>query len=161
MSLRTGNAPELARVLLSAFVKGPPPAAVSTELADFLWNSGNFAEAMPLNLGIELLQTGKAGAFVYHQKTGMLFTHVRAHPMLMAYLASLHRIDFSAENNTWEFDQGMGFDATSKLADEFIDKGIGLYRSTLHSADTIMVDGVFDWSPAERNAFQDFRQFRF
>lgn len=155
------DAPALSLALLGAFVAAPPRALVM-ELERYIWNNCIFAEAIPFAEAQAKVRDGSAGFFVYHQKSGILFTHVSpgTHQLLMAYLASLHKIDFDNVGDDWSYDRGYKFDATSKLADSFIFDGYGLYRSSVSKHNTIMVGSAFAWTSREAECFQDFRKTR-
>lgn len=149
-----GDAPELADHILRAYTDAPP-GVVRDELRRFLWNSCTFGIAAPLAHAAQLVRAGDAGNFVYHQRSGLVFTGVQAHPLLMSYLATLDRTDFSARVEAWGPDTVYSWDATSKLADEFIEKGRGLYRSAVGGG-SIMVARGFNWTAQEKRVFAAF-----
>lgn len=155
--LRGCDAPELTDVLLAAFVSGPPPAAVHEEIQRFLWNTCNFAEALPLKDAVGRIRDGSAGNFIYHQKSGILFTRVSGgtHQLLMAYLESLHKTDFTLPNLTWDYDQAYSFNATSKLAEDFIVDGHGLFQSSVGKASAVHLGDKFVMSDLETEAFKE------
>lgn len=152
---RIADAPELTTYLLAAFVDGPAPEPVHRELQRFLWNSAQYGDALPLADAFDKILDGDAGSFVYHQKSGLVFTHVSGgrHQLLMAYLASLHKTDFSKPITEWEYDQFYSFDATHKLADDFVEGGLGLFQSSVGGAQSVYVSEKFNWTEKERMAF--------
>lgn len=160
--LSVGDAPELTRVLLAAFVEGEPPEAAREELQRYLWNSGSFGLAIPLSSALPVLRTGQAGNFIYHQKPQLLFTGVSHanHQLLMAYLAALNKTDFKSPMDDWGPDCIYQWNANAKLADEFIESGFGLYRSSQHAPNTIRVSPEFAWTAQEKRVFAGFQRMK-
>lgn len=152
---RVGDAPELTAFLLAAHTPVPAPAAVHDELQRFLWNTAHFGQALPLAEAFDLLHTGAAGSFVYHQRSGLVFTHVSGgqHTLLMAYLAAVHKTNLTKDIEHWGLDEFYSWDATHKLSDDFIDAGLGLFQSSVGGANCVYVSEKFNWSEKERMAF--------
>ena len=156
-----GDAPELARVLLHAYTKSPPEI-VESELCRFLWNSAGFGRAIPLGQSRAVLTAGQGGHFIFHKRTGMLFTGVNlgGHQLLMAYLATLDRTDFSAnfdDVSDWGPDSIYGWNASAKLGDEFVETGLGLYQSSQANGAITVAPG-FQWTPQEKAVFRGFER---
>lgn len=154
MNYRVFDADELTVAILQSFTARAIPECISREISRFLWNC-NFGEAIPIADAVEVLQAGRAGNFVYHQKSGFLFTHVSpgSHQLLMAYLASLHSTDFSIQHERWDYDHAYSFNATSRLAEDFVEQGHGLFQSSVGPRQTIHVGEKFVESPLEAEAF--------
>lgn len=152
---RIADAPELTTYILAAYTASPAPEAVHSELQRYLWNSAHYGQALPLADAFDKIHDGSAGSFVYHQKSGLVFTHVSGgqHQLLMAYLAAIHKTDFSKPIESWEYDQFYSWDATHKLADDFIDNGMGLFQSSVGGANSVYVGESFQWTDKERMAF--------
>lgn len=148
------DAPELTTVILRAFTDRAP-AAVHEELQRYLWNSAMFGYAVPLKRARHFIAHDRAGDFVYHQRTQLMFTGVSAHPILMSYLAALHKTDFSAPLTDWGPDSIYEWNATSKLADEFVELGLGFYRSKVGGG-AITVAPDYRWTTQERLVFSTY-----
>lgn len=154
-----GDAPELTLRLLSHFVEGEPPEAARHELQRFLWNTANYGWAVPLSSALGVLKEGRAGNFVYHQRSQLMFTGVgmSGHQLLMAHLATLHRTDWTNRSmDDWGPDCIHSWNANSRLADDFIESGFGFFRSSQHAPDVIMVAREFAWTAQEKRVFASF-----
>jgi hypothetical protein len=157
MRFELGDAPELTRFLLGTFLPTPPKAVVAA-MQRFLWNGDAFSEAVSLD---EMTTSGdirKAGTFVYHKHSGLVFTHVAGgkHQMLMAHLGALHKTDFTNDCEDWQYDQFYPWDATSQLADDFVCLGFGFFLSSVSSGGRITVALDYPWSSAEERLFGGF-----
>ena len=137
--------------ILRAFTENAP-AVVQDELQRYLWNSAMFGYAVPLDRAHSFVSNGRAGDFVYHQRTQLMFTGASAHPILMSHLAALHKTDFTAPMSDWGPHTIYDWNATSKLADEFIEHGLGFYRSKVGGG-AITVAPDFRWTPQEKRVF--------
>jgi hypothetical protein len=149
------DAPELALMLLNVYTDRPPKVVVA-ELQRFLWNGAQFGECVPLALARAYISKGAASNFVYHQRTGHLFTGVSAHPLLLSYLEALDRTDFRLPPESvsdWGPNVIYDWNATSRLADEFVERGHGLYLSSTMKQ-TIFVDPSFRWTAQETAVFR-------
>jgi hypothetical protein len=149
--LRCSDAPELTATILRAFT-ADASAVVQEELQRYLWNSAMFGYAVPLDRARSFIINDRAGDFVYHQRTQLMFTGVSAHPILMSYLAALHKTDFTAPMSGWGPDTIYDWNATSKLADEFIEQGLGFYRSKVGGGAITVAPG-FPWTAQEKRIF--------
>lgn len=151
---RCADAPELTAAILRAFTDDAP-AVVQKELQRYLWNSAMFGCAVPLDRARGFIINGRAGDFVYHQRTQLMFTGVSAHPILMSYLAALHKTDFTAPMSDWGPETIYDWNATSKLADEFVEQGLGFYRSKVGGG-AITVASDFAWTAQEKRVFASY-----
>jgi hypothetical protein len=156
-ALSVGDAPELTLYILRAFVDGEPPEVVRSELQRYLWNQARFGYAVPLERARKFIAADKAGDFVYHQRTQLMFTGVSAHPILMSHLAALHKTDFSARLTSWDTEDFYPWDATSKLSDDFIEGGLGFYKSRVGGG-SITVSREFAWTAQEKRVFGSFQR---
>lgn len=153
---RCGDAPELTRHILSKFAK-TWPEEVESELRRYLWNSASFGYAVPLAKARGFITHGRAGHFIYHQRTQLMFTGATAHPIMMSYLTALHHTDFSVDCDDWGPSSVYDWNATSRLADEFIEQGLGFYLSAV-AGGAITVANDFKWTPQERTVFASFKR---
>lgn len=158
-SFTCADAPELTLALLRAYTESPP-SVVERALRRFLWNSGGFGMAIPLGQAKPVLDAGQGGHFVYHQRTGMLFTSVTMghHQLLLSYLAALDKTDFTADFadvTDWSPQVIYPWNATAKLADEFIESALGLYLSS-RGKGAISVSRRFKWTAQEKIVFKSF-----
>ncbi|MCI0150778.1 hypothetical protein SAMN05444172_9133 [Burkholderia sp. GAS332] len=159
MRYQVGDAPELTRLLLSVFTEVPQPA-VAEGLHRYLWRHARFGYAEQLSDALDDVQSGAAGPFLYHKKSGLLFEHMEFghHKLLLAHLCALHKTDFSREQVKWNVHQFHYSDPIMSLADEFVCAGYGLFLSTLSNGKRITVGQTFKWDPLERAAFGSFER---
>lgn len=158
-ALSIGAAPETAEYLVRCFGGGTAAAAVSEGMRRFLWNA-NYGFAVPLANAGPFFQAAREGSFVYHQRSGLLFTEVAMgwHQVLMAYLGALHLTDWSTPYEDWSPSRFFHWDASAKAADSFIEGGHGLFRSSVGARDVITVSRSFRWLPQERMVFASFQR---
>ncbi|MFM0674436.1 hypothetical protein [Paraburkholderia sediminicola] len=106
------------------------------------------------------VQSGSAGHFLYHKKSGLLFAHVEFghHQLLLAHLCALHKTDFSRELVKWNAHQFPYSDPIRRLADDFVCEGYGLFLSTSSNGKRITVGQTFAWEPLEQAAFDSFER---
>jgi len=157
MRFELGDAPELTQFLLKTFLP-EPPNAVASAMQRFLWNGDAFAEAAPLEELLEPADIEKAGTFVYHRHSKLLFTHVPSgkHQILMAHLGALHKTDFAGDCEGWRYDQFYSWDAASQLADDFVCMGFGFFLSSVSAGGRITVARDYPWSEEEAELFGHF-----
>ncbi len=148
------DAPELTAIILRAFTD-TAPSVVQQALQRYLWNSAIFGFAVPLDRARRFIISDRAGDFVYHQRTQLMFTGVSAHPILLSHLAALHRTDFAAPMSDWGPRTIYDWNATSKLADEFVEQGLGFYRSNVGGG-AITVASDFRWTAQEKRVFASY-----
>lgn len=159
--METTSYDETVSALLVSFTKGPHPEPIRSELTRFLGNDPPFHEALSLKKAEPLLRAQNAGHFLYHQASGLVFTSMMfgRHQLVMAYIEALHKTDFSQHIEQWEYDQAYSFNATSKLADNFIEQGHGFFVSgsaRKAGGGVIQVGKAFKWTTLERTVFQDY-----
>ena len=75
------------------------------------------------------------------------------HQQVAAHLAALAVTDFSVPRDSWELKDFHHWNATSRLAEDFIEKGHGLYQAGVGRQDAIYVSSSFAWTDLEREAF--------
>ncbi|MEG0869608.1 MAG: hypothetical protein RSG77_21525 [Hafnia sp.] len=163
MHFTIGKSPELARFVLNQFTSdldGHPD--VLAELTRFFWNTASYRVAKRLHDdGAQDIMSGDEKNFVYDRRTDLVFFNVTggAHQMLISYFSALHQTDFSKSTDHW-FDTHFvqRFDARSKLADEYIGAGQGLFQSSVGGKDRIYVSADIEFDSLERQAFRRFEK---
>lgn len=157
MRYAIGDAPDLTCLLLSVFTDMPQPA-IEEGLHRYLWRHARFGYAEQLMHALHDVQSGSAGDFLYHQKSGLLFAHVELgyHQLFLAHLCALHKTDFSREQVKWNVHQFHYSDPIRELADVCVYEGYGLFLSSFSNGKRITVGQAFAWEPLERAAFGKF-----
>ncbi|MFM0340516.1 hypothetical protein [Paraburkholderia fungorum] len=126
----------------------------------YLWRHARFGYAEQLADALHDVQSGSAGDFLYHQKSGLLFAHVELgyHQLFLAHLCALHKTDFSREHVKWNVHRFGYSDPIRKLADDCVSEGYGLFLSSFSNGKCITVGQAFAWGPLERAAFGNLEQ---
>ena len=150
------DGPELAKRLIAAHSATGNPT-VERELGRFLWNRDSFSWAMPFAEGAKVIAAGQCSNFVYDKKARMLFLDCPAgmHQILMFYLEGLHQTDMNQDLPNWYETLAVGHNSTSRLADAFVERGHGLFLSSV-SKQKITVSETFPWDDEERAVFEKF-----
>lgn len=158
MRYQIGDAAKLTHLLLSAFTEVPQPA-IENGLHRYLWRHIRFGYAEPLADAFDDVRSGSTGHFLYHKKSGLLFTHVEFgyHQLFLAHLSALHKTDFSRKHVTWNVHQFQYSDPIRQLADDCVGEGYCLFISSFSDEGRITVGQTFNWEMLERAAFNDFR----
>lgn len=163
MEFRTCDAQELAHYVLSKFtsVPGDHPAVLQ-ELVRYFWNSLEYSSAVDFKeSGAQKIIMGTGKNFVFDRKTGLIFFDVMfgTHQQLMSHFGALYNTDFTKDTTDWNHDQFVEpWDACSKLADLFLNKGHGLFQSSVGEKDTIWVSSDVEFTSIERQAFRRFQR---
>ena len=159
MRYRMDDAQELTQVLLSVFTDMPQPA-MTEGLHRYLWRHVRFGYAGQLTDVLHDVQSGSAGDFLYHQKSGLLFAHVEFgyHQLLLAHLCALHKTDFSSQHVKWNVHQFHYPDPIRKLADDCVCEGHALFLSSYSNGKRITVGQAFAWGSLELAAFGNFNR---
>jgi hypothetical protein len=159
MRYRVDDAPALMRLLLSAFTNIRQPA-IEQGLYRYLWRHARFGYAEHLVDAVDDVRSGRAGYFVYHPRSALIFTHTEFgyHQLLLAHLAALHKTDFLREHARWDVHQFPYADPIAQLADDCVREGHGLYMSSASNGKCITVGRSFKWGPLERLAFAAFER---
>lgn len=159
MRYHIDDASELMRLLLTAFTDIRQPA-VEKGFSRYLWRHARFGDAEHLAEALDDVRLGRAGHFVYHQRTTLLFTDTELgyHQLLLAHFAALHETDFAREHVRWDVHQFPYADPIAQLADDCVRNGYGLYISSASNGRCITVGQRFKWEPLERVAFAGFER---
>jgi hypothetical protein len=159
MRYQLDDAPALMHLLLSAFTEKPQPA-IEKGFYRYLWRHARFGYAEHLADALDDVRSGRAGHFVYHPRSALIFTHTEFgyHQLLLAHLAALHKTDFLREHVMWNVHRFPYVDPIAQLADDCVREGHGLYMSSASSGRCITVGQAFKWEPLERLAFAGFER---
>lgn len=158
----TENAFELAQLLLTAHNPASAPADVK-ELARLLAERLPFSYAQPLADCAADVASGNCRNFVYDKTSRRVFFDCAPgrHRNLMAHLECLHQTGPAKGLADWARELGTDDAAVDRLADAFVERGRGLFLSSVweHPANgnskskKITVGRRFNWDAAEFAAF--------
>jgi hypothetical protein len=157
MRYQMDDVQELTHLLLSVFTAIPQPS-ITEGLHRYLWRHARFGYAEQLTDALHDVQSGSAGDFLYHQKSGLLFAQVEFgyHQLFLAHLCALHKTDFSREQLRWNVHLFHCANPIVELADDCVREGYGLFLSSFSDGKRITVGQTFNWEPFERAAFGNF-----
>lgn len=158
-SYTVADAPELAKLLIAAHSPTGNPD-VEKVLRRFLWNAGAFEYCRSLAQAAQVLARGEFSNFVYDKQSRMVFLDCPAghHQILMAHLEGLHQTNMSEKVDDWFAKVNSGYNATSRLAEAFVEQGHGLFLSSVSRGMKITLGEKFVFDVEELAAFEKFRR---